>query len=208
LQVLTKKSLELFIYELILLISSFVLMSAENDCLEELHLADNANLDKTYMLQYDSTKGWCSDILQPNLNKSESSKMSVPKESDSDKQGACVMNTECNQLGVADSEDGPIRAEAAPSDFDDSCTSSCQKNSLLECQFIQELTTAISMAKQLQFMELGNNGFTTQVAEALYAAWSSRLENGLAWRHVEDQTIHFSMETNKCCRAKPCCRRD
>ncbi|KAJ6991180.1 hypothetical protein NC653_019397 [Populus alba x Populus x berolinensis] len=181
---------------------------AENDCLEELHLADNANLEKTYMLQYDSTKGWCSDILQPNLNKSESSKMSVPKESDSDKQGVCVINTECNQLEVADSEDGPIRAEAAPSDFDDSCTSSCQKNSLLECQFIQELTTAISLAKQLQFMELGNNGFTTQVVEALYAAWSSRLENGLAWRHIEDQTIHFSMETNKCCRAKPCCRRD
>uniref|UniRef100_A0A6N2LC22 Protein TONSOKU n=1 Tax=Salix viminalis TaxID=40686 RepID=A0A6N2LC22_SALVM len=166
----------------------------ENDYLEELHLADNANLEKTYMLQYESAKG-SSDILQPHLIEPA-------------QQGVCVMNTECNQLEVADSEDGPIREEAAPSDFDDSCTSSCQKNSLLECQFIQELTTAISMAKQLQFMELSNNGFTTQVAKALYAAWSSRLESGLAWRHIEDQTIHFSMETNKCCRVKPCCRRD
>ncbi|KAJ6419255.1 hypothetical protein OIU84_029382 [Salix udensis] len=166
----------------------------ENDYLEELHLADNADLEKTYMLQYESAKG-SSDILQPHLIE--------PAQQD-----VCVMNTECNQLEVADSEDGPIREEAAPSDFDDSCTSSCQKNSLLECQFIQELSTAISMAKQLQFMELSNNGFTTQVAEALYAAWSSRLENGSAWRHIEDQTIHFSMETNKCCRVKPCCRRD
>ncbi|CAK7355042.1 unnamed protein product [Dovyalis caffra] len=181
--------------------------SPENDSLEELHLADNANLEKTYMLQYELTKG-SSDILQPDLNISESSKLCVPKETDTDKQGMCVMNTECNQLEVADSEDGPIRAEAAPSDFDDSCTSSSQKNSLLECQFIQELTTAISMAKQLQFIDLSNNGFTEQVAEALCAAWSSRLGNDLAWRHIKDPTIHFSMETNKCCRVKPCCRRD
>ncbi|KAJ6377952.1 hypothetical protein OIU78_028227 [Salix suchowensis] len=85
----------------------------ENDYLEELHLADNANLEKTYMLQYESAKG-SSDILQPHLIEPE-------------QQGVCVMNTECNQLEVADSEDGPIREEAAPSDFDDSCTSSCQK---------------------------------------------------------------------------------
>ncbi|KAJ6677814.1 PROTEIN TONSOKU [Salix viminalis] len=38
----------------------------ENDYLEELHLADNANLEKTYMLQYESAKG-SSDILQPHL---------------------------------------------------------------------------------------------------------------------------------------------
>ncbi|TXG57458.1 hypothetical protein EZV62_015287 [Acer yangbiense] len=106
----------------------------ENDTLEELNLADNADLDK----------------------------QGISKEADTDEHDLCPMNTDCNQLEVADSEDDKIRVEAAASGFDNSCTSLCQKNSSFECQFIQELSTAIGRAKHLQLLDLSNNGFSTQ----------------------------------------------
>ncbi|KAF2284375.1 hypothetical protein GH714_021245 [Hevea brasiliensis] len=181
---------------------------SENDQLEELHLADNTNLEEHYVLQYDSASKGSADILQPNLSISEpSSKMCVSKEAGTEQPGLRAVNTDCNQLEVADSEDNLVRVEAGR-EFDDSCTSSCKKDSSSECQFIRELSTAISITKQLQLLDLSNNGFSNLAAEALYTAWSSRLGTGFSWRHIKDQIIHFSMEINKCCRVKPCCRRD
>ena len=128
------------------------------------------------------------------------------KEVDTAQQGLCTVNTDYNQLEVADSEDDPIRVEAAASGIDDSCASSCQKNVLSpECQFIQELSTAVHMAEKLSFLDLSNNGFSVQIAKTLYTAWSS-LRGGSAERHIEDKTIHLFLKGNKCCSVKSCCK--
>lgn len=166
-------------------------------------------MDKQLALQHDLTTNLSSEFLPPKLNTSDfSDKECLSKEADTNQQDVCPMNNECNQLEVADSEDDQIRAENAASAFDDSCTSSCQKNSSFECQFIQELSIAISMAKQLQLLDLSKNGFSTQAVKTLYSAWSSRSGASLSWKHIKEQTIHFSVEANKCCRVKPCCRRN
>ncbi|KAK0605730.1 hypothetical protein LWI29_030110 [Acer saccharum] len=181
----------------------------ENDTLEDLNLADNADLDKQLALQHDTTANLSSELLSPNVNTSECSlKGGISKEADTDEHDLCPMNTDCNQLEVADSEDDETRVEAAASGFDNSCTSSCQKNSSFECQFIQELSTAIGRAKHLQLLDLSNNGFSTQAAKTLYSAWSSRSGVSQGRKHIEERTIiHFSVEENKCCAVKPCCKR-
>ncbi|XP_062147613.1 protein TONSOKU [Alnus glutinosa] len=180
---------------------------AGNDSLQELSLADNAYLDKHYSLQYDLTGKGSSEFLKQELNISEYSlKGHATKEVDTVPQGLCALNTDYNQLEVADSEDDPIRVEAAASGIDDSCESSCQKKKLSpECQFIQELSTAVHMAKKLCLLDLSNNGFSTQAAEVLYTAWSS-LRGGSAERHIEDKTIHLCLKGNKCCSVKSCCK--
>ncbi|XP_048233146.1 protein TONSOKU isoform X2 [Ricinus communis] len=196
---------------------------SENHHLEELHVADNSSQDEKHMMRYDSTTRCSADLLQPNFSTSESSlkvcgpkkaetenealKVCAPEKADINHEALCAVNTDCNQLEVADSEDNEIRVEAGP-EFDDSCTSSSQKNSSLECQFIQELSAAISMAKQLKLLDLSNNGFSNPVAETLSNAWSSRFTTDVSWRHIKDQIIHFSMSDEMCCRRKPCCRKD
>ncbi|KAK9272896.1 hypothetical protein L1049_003275 [Liquidambar formosana] len=182
----------------------------ENDSLEELNLAENAHLDKRYALQYDLAAKSSLQSFPSNLNVSESSpKKCAPKEVDGAQERLCSVNTECNQLEVADSEDDLIRVEPAVSGFDDSCTSSCQRNpSFPECQYIQELSTAIGNAKQLKLLDLSNNGFSTQIAETFYTAWSLSSRAALAQRHIKEQTIHLLVQGIKCCGVKPCCRRD
>ncbi|KAH9669138.1 protein TONSOKU [Citrus sinensis] len=174
---------------------------SENDTLEELNLADNASKELTLQQNLSSVN---SENLQPALKTSDC----VSKEVDTDQHGLFAMNTDCNDLEVADSEDDKIRVESAASGFDNSCTSSCQKNSSFECQFVQELSSAIGMAKPLQLLDLSNNGFSTQAVKTLYCAWSSRSGAGPAWKHIKEQIIHFSVEGNKCCRVKPCCRKN
>ncbi|XP_059433494.1 protein TONSOKU-like [Corylus avellana] len=176
---------------------------AGNGSLQELSLADNAYLDKHYSLEYNLTGKGSSEFLKQELNISENSlKGCATEQVDNAQQGLCTVNTDYNQLEVADSEDDPIRVDAAASGIDDSCASSCQKN---ECQFIQELSTAVHMAEKLSFLDLSNNGFSTQIAETLYTAWSS-LRGGSAERHIEDKTIHLFLKGNKCCIVKSCCK--
>ncbi|GKU95150.1 hypothetical protein SLEP1_g8546 [Rubroshorea leprosula] len=178
---------------------------AENESLEELSLASNADADKLFRVQNAKTAEESSESLQPNADIPESTmKTSVSKEVNHEQPGLCAINTENNDIEVADSED----EKAAASGFNDSCTSSCQRNSSLESQFIQELSIAVEMAKHLQVLDLSNNGFSLQASGTLYSAWSSGLRVGLASRHIEDQIIHFSVEGNKCCRAKCHCKRD
>ncbi|KAL5752076.1 hypothetical protein ACOSQ2_022583 [Xanthoceras sorbifolium] len=182
---------------------------AENDTLEELNLADNADLDKQLALQYDTPPNMSSELLLPNVNTSQFLlNGGISKEVNTDRQESCPMNTDCNHLEVADSEDDETRVELAASGFDNSCASSCQKNSSFKCQFIQELSTAIGMGKHLHLLDLSNNSISTQDAKTLYLAWSSRLGVSEARKHIEEQTIHFSVEENKCCAVKPCCKRD
>ncbi|PON82233.1 N-terminal acetyltransferase A, auxiliary subunit [Trema orientale] len=179
---------------------------ADNNSLEDLNLADNADADQGHALQHDITSKGCTEILQPQTNIPESSpKMCAPKEVEPAQQGLCPENADLNQLQVADSEDEHIKVGAVASGTDDSCTSSCQRNSSPECQLIQELSTAISKAKKLQLLDLSNNGFSTQAAE-LFAAWSSSRPCP-AYRHIKDQIIHLFTEGKKCC-IKPCCKKD
>lgn len=182
------------------------MFSIGNNSLEDLNLADNADADQLYTPQHDITAKGCTEVLKPKTSMPESSsKMCVPKEVEPAQQGLCPENDDINQLEVADSEDDQIKVEALASGRDDSCTSSCQRNSSPECQLIQELSTAISKAKKLQLLDLSNNGFSTQAAE-LFAAWSSSRPCP-AYRHVKDQTIHLFTEGKKCC-MRPCCKKD
>lgn len=175
------------------------MFQAGNESLEELNLADNADLNKQLALQCDLTTNMNSEHLQPSDNAS--------REVDTDKPTVCLMSTDSDRLEVADSEDDEVKVETTASGVGDSCASSCQKSSSLECQFIQEFSAAIGMAKHLQLLDLSKNGFSTRAAEELYTAWSSRMGAGPFWKHINKQTVHFSMEENKCCRVKPCCKR-
>lgn len=177
----------------------------ENDSLQELSLADNAYLDKHYSLQYNLAGKGSTEFLKEEHDISETClREYANKEVDSGQQDVCAVTTDCNQLEVADSEEDPIRVEVGATGIDDSCVSSCQKRiPSPECQFIQELSSAIIMAKKLCSLDLSNNGISAQAAEALYNAWSS-IRVGSAERHIEDQTIHLYTRGNKCC-TKPCC---
>ncbi|XVE86577.1 hypothetical protein DITRI_Ditri18aG0044600 [Diplodiscus trichospermus] len=181
---------------------------AENDSLEELYLAGNADTDKQLATQHNKGTNETSEFLQPNHPISESSLNVHASKEFNGEHNLCALNTDCSKLQVADSEDDEARAETTASGFDDSCASSCQRNSSLECQFIQELSAAIGMVKQLQLLDLSNNGFSVQASEALYNAWSSGSRVGLSRRHIENQIVHLSVEGNKCCRVKSCCKKD
>ncbi|KAK8271273.1 hypothetical protein V6Z12_D11G252100 [Gossypium hirsutum] len=175
---------------------------AENESLEELNLANNADTDKRLGILYCKPAN-SSESSQPNHIVSEPSlNPCSSKEFDE-------LDPNYNKLEVADSEDDEVRVETAASGFNDSSASSCQRrNSTLECQFIQELSIAIGLAKQLQVLDLSNNGLSVQASEALYNAWSSGSRAGLSWRHIKDQIVHLSVEGNKCCRLKSCCKKD
>ncbi|KAL1144696.1 hypothetical protein V6Z11_A11G248900 [Gossypium hirsutum] len=175
---------------------------AENESLEELNLANNADTDKQLGILYCKPTN-SSESSQPNHIVSEPSlNPCSSKEFDE-------LDPNYNKLEVADSEDDEVRVETAASGFNDSSASSCQRrNSTLECQFVQELSIAIGLAKQLQVLDLGNNGLSVQASEALYNAWSSGSRAGLSWRHIKDQIVHLSVEGNKCCRLKSCCKKD
>ncbi|TYG95255.1 hypothetical protein ES288_A11G253500v1 [Gossypium darwinii] len=174
----------------------------ENESLEELNLANNADTDKQLGILYWKPTN-SSESSQPNHIVSEPSlNPCSSKEFDE-------LDPNYNKLEVADSEDDEVRVETAASGFNDSSASSCQRrNSTLECQFVQELSIAIGLAKQLQVLDLGNNGLSVQASEALYNAWSSGSRAGLSWRHIKDQIVHLSVEGNKCCRLKSCCKKD
>ncbi|XP_043698218.1 protein TONSOKU [Telopea speciosissima] len=181
---------------------------AENDYLEELNLAENSDLDKASTLEYDVTAQGTSKSVEPGLNFADISvRISAPEEVV--QQGSCAVKVDSNNLEIDDSEDGPIRQDPILSGCDDSCTSSCPKNSpCVDCEFVQDLTKALGMAKQLQILDLSNNGFPVEVAETLYSAWSSSRCSGSASRHIKNETIHFSVEGKNCCLVKDCCRRD
>ncbi|KAL4291288.1 hypothetical protein GQ457_14G006280 [Hibiscus cannabinus] len=164
---------------------------AENESLEELNLARNADMDKQLGIKYAKPTNRSSESLQPNQTVSDGG-----------------LDTACNKLEVADSEDDEARVETGASGLNDCCASSCQRNSTLECQLVQELSVAIGMAKQLQMLDLSDNGLSVQASEALYNAWSSGSRASLSRRHIEDRIVHFSVEGNKCCRLKPCCKKD
>ncbi|XP_021899947.1 protein TONSOKU [Carica papaya] len=180
---------------------------ADNNHLEELNLADNADMGKNFALTHDPMAKGSSEFIQLELDVAKPASEVCGEEVEKH-QGLCAMNTECTNLEVADSEDDEMKVEAARSAVDNSCSSSCQRKLSLESQFILELSTAISMAKGLLFLDLSNNGFSAQASEALYTAWSSGPRSILACRHIKNQIVHLSVEGINCCRVKPCCSKD
>ncbi|TQD96080.1 hypothetical protein C1H46_018316 [Malus baccata] len=116
-------------------------------------------------------------------------------------------DTDLDALEVADSEDDQEKVETAAHELDDSFTSPWQSNSSSPVhRFIQELSTAVNMAKNLQLLDLSSNDFSRENAEVLHSSWSSS-RVGSARRHIKDQTIHLFMKGIKCC-VNPCCRKD
>ncbi|XP_071722199.1 LOW QUALITY PROTEIN: protein TONSOKU [Rutidosis leptorrhynchoides] len=163
----------------------------EKNSLEELNLADNAVLDMQH-------------LNEPKLSTLTESSPTISKP-DNNQPNLSDLNPEYDQLEVADSEDEAEKVETIVSSLDDIFTSSYQRNS--KYQYIQELSNAIERANNLQFLDLSDNGFSTESTETLYTSWSLGIRVGLARRHVKDQIVHFSMEGNQCCRVKPCCRK-
>ncbi|KAJ8504389.1 hypothetical protein OPV22_005275 [Ensete ventricosum] len=140
---------------------------AENESLEELHLAENA-----------------------------------------DAQEIIPLKSNDGGLEVADSEDEAIMEEqpllCGP---DASCSSSCRRRSSACGQPIQELSEAITSARNLQMLNLSRNKFSQEAIDSLYAAWSSplRCNDGKSHKHVNAAVVHFSVDGKKCCGMRPCC---
>ncbi|KAL4020376.1 hypothetical protein IC575_019150 [Cucumis melo] len=178
---------------------------AGNHYLEELNLADNIDLDK-HPLQCNIIEKENKELIQPCHDISEPHGLTYSsQELDPAQQNLDEINTEYNQLEVADSEE-PIR-EAPASGIDDSCASSCERKSTsLDCQFILSLSTAIGMAKTLRLLDLSNNGFSSQEIETIFGAWSTS-RTDFAQRHIKDNIVHLYVKGTKCC-VRPCCKKD
>ncbi|KAI3883378.1 hypothetical protein MKX03_009611 [Papaver bracteatum] len=185
----------------------------ENQVLEELNLEENSdskkdNTSESDLITQGSLKFLQAEVESSDINPNSCSLKEV--EVTHQEKEECIVNSEI-ELEVADSEeDLPTKGKAVLSGgFDNSCTSSCQKNSSFQgSQLIEELSSSITFAKHLKLLVLSNNGFTTDVAETLYTSWSSSSGRGSARRHIKDQTIHFSVEGKSCCGVKVCCKRD
>ncbi|XP_056168052.1 protein TONSOKU isoform X3 [Syzygium oleosum] len=171
---------------------------AENDSLKELNLAGNANEEE---IKSNSQMG--PSLIHP----ASSLECSAAKEIDPAQNGPCTLNRECNQLEVADSEDGQTGIEPDASGVNQSCASSWERIGAAESPFVEKLSMAIGMAKQLESLDLSNNRFSMNAAESFYAAWLSS-RGSLAHRHINKWTVHLSCQANKCCRWRPCCKRE
>lgn len=176
------------------LLGILLILQALPDCcsLEELNLSANVDFDKHHTPVYDSTVAESPKSAQTNKDISKSS-----------------FKTDCDQLEAADSEDDQNRIKPAVSGPSDSCMSSCHRNAYnQEIELVQDLSTAIGLAKHLKLLDLSMNGFSLETAAMLYAAWSKSSRAGLAQRHIQDKIVHLSVLGRKCCGVKSCCRRD
>ncbi|ERN16061.1 protein TONSOKU [Amborella trichopoda] len=193
---------------------------AVNNSMEELYLAENVTLTNDISLN-DLPKE------NPSLNcshrKFKLSLTSTKRKIALDNQlGLPEQVSDIKGLEVADSEGDENREDAYLSGFDDSCASShppselemvgmeateelCSKE--ISGQFIQDLSTAIAMAKTLQLLDLSGNGFSMEAVEAMHLSWSLNSRCG-GLRHVQEGIVHFYVEGRKCCGVRPCCRRD
>lgn len=163
-----------------------------NESLEELYLAENADIISERTLQYDSAAE-----ATPLRQKSNVDEV------------ASAENVDCNGLEVADSEDEAAK-ERTSSARDASCASSCRRSRFAGSELVHDVSAAIALATQLQLVDLSRNGLSLEDVESLYSAWSSSGSRcgGLARKHVKDDIVHFSVEGKRCCGVKPCCRRD
>nr|GMC64406.1 protein TONSOKU [Ipomoea batatas] len=161
---------------------------SENCHLEELNLAENAHFDEIH--------------TYPNRLKSKS-EPPIHHKVEASEQEICTVNMDYSQLEVADSEDD---AEEGASIYKRTGTTT-QDPSNSEWELIEELSTAIKMAKHLQQLDLSSNGFCQEAGQRLYSAWTLQSRCGIAQKHIEGNVIHLSVQGTKCCGTKPCCQR-
>ncbi|KAF3650623.1 putative 40S ribosomal protein S18-like [Capsicum annuum] len=183
---------------------------SENYYLEELNVANNVDQDEIHTSLHDPCSlNKCSNVFQTDANLLEHiSEASAANAKEGCQEDLCTINTDNNLLEAPDSEDEQVEVDARERTANQSCSgSSLKDHSISESEYIQELSAAIQMAKNLQLLDLSNNGFTKQLAENLYAAWASSSRSGSSRGHIEDNTVHLSVEGVKCCHLKPCCRR-
>ena len=172
---------------------------AGNDQLEELSVAENANLALERTLHFD-------EDMQDVSTGTEHRHGHNAEAGDNVAPG----NVDLEKMVVADSEDEAAnedrRTVSGPAR---SCASSCQRNSYSGCQFVQELAEALVSAKQLRVLDLSRNGLSEEAIQSLYSAWASGPRgDGVARKHVGKEVVHFSVDGAACCGLKPCCRRD
>lgn len=179
---------------------------SDNYYLEELNVAENADRDEIHALLHDSCSlNKCSNVFQTDINLLDhTSEVSAANAKEGCQEDLCTINTDNNLLEAPDSEDEQVEVDAIARATNQSCI---KNHSNSESEYIQELSVAIQMAKNLQLLDISNNGFTKQLAESLSAAWASSSRSGSSRGHIEDNTIHLSVEGVKCCHLKPCCRR-
>ncbi|XP_022884500.1 protein TONSOKU [Olea europaea var. sylvestris] len=182
---------------------------SKNCSLEELNLAENVSPDEIHSLQHAfSSVNENLNPLQKDLDQAESLFEVLQQDKvQTVEQESSAVNMNENQLEVADSEDDLVGVEATLSGLKDSRMNSSQKTLLSECQFVQELVAAIKMVGQLQLLDLSQNGFSQEVAEMLYIAWSSGARAGVAQQHIEENAFHLSVNGKKCCSIRSCCKR-
>ncbi|XP_057544587.1 protein TONSOKU isoform X1 [Amaranthus tricolor] len=168
---------------------------SENESLEELNLA--CNIDQT---TYQLTKNDLTGKLSPKTLNSEN-KLNDPTTEQHEEDAL-------NQLEAADSYDNNSRFEGSESRLDDTCNSQGQRSVLQpDDLYVKELSSAISNAKTLQFLDLSDNGFSTEVADTFYSAWCSCTRICVARKHFNGQLLHLSTQNKICC-VKPCCRKN
>nr|XP_027074129.1 protein TONSOKU-like isoform X1 [Coffea arabica] len=179
---------------------------SSNCYLEELNLAENilpAELEYSLLSVKGSPNSTQTKLILPN----SLHKASAHKEFETSTQEPCAVNTDFNQIEVADSDDDIFGVNVAASGLSNEHISLSQKSLLnSESAYIQEVLAAIAMAKQLQILDLSKNGFSQHAVESLFTAWSSS-RAGLAQSHIQDSVIHMSVEENKCCGIRPCCQK-
>lgn len=123
---------------------------------------------------------------------------SITEASTSD--AVCNTNAAQGELEVADSEDE-----------DASRDDPSKRNSSVCSPLIEELSVGISLAKQLQLLDLSCNYFSNEAIENMYMSWSSARSKSsqLAYKHVkDDQVLHFCVLGRKCCSVRNCCKKD
>ncbi|KAK4359818.1 hypothetical protein RND71_022047 [Anisodus tanguticus] len=183
---------------------------SDNYYLEELNVAENVDRDESHALLHDPCSlNKCSNVFQTDADLLDHmSETSAANAKEGCPEELCTINTDNNLLEAPDSEDEQVEVDAIERATNQSYSRTSVKNhSNLESEYTQELPAAIQMAKHLRLLDLSNNGFKKQLAENLYAAWTSSSRSGSSQGHIEDNTIHFSVEGLKCCHLKPCCRR-
>lgn len=186
---------------------------AGNESLEELNLADNIELEQHQSHGNNETSKKSSTDMLDAVNRLQSPSKGVCKLDQAEGKPEHNENEQeepdLDHLEAADSYDNNVGGAGAESGLDDTCTSQGKANaSQPENRAIEDLATSISNLKQLQLLDLSDNGFSSEAADMLFNAWCSGSRAGLARRHVKGQTLHLFIQGRRCCGLKPCCKKD
>ncbi|KAJ1698650.1 hypothetical protein LUZ63_007162 [Rhynchospora breviuscula] len=182
---------------------------SDNDSLEELHVAENTSTS------LEKASPWSPLPHHPSPAHENTKHNSNRKEA-----ATCEINTEFDDMEVADSEDDEPQKNTTNVDTnknnnlsksDGSSASSCRGEPQAGSQIIHELCEAVLYAKQLKMIDLSRNRLDKDAVESLYSAWglgSGFRDDVFTRKHITKDCIHFFVEGVTCCGVKPCCRKE